>query len=91
MAEPDFINIAGRVNRYRGDTEIEAFSKINAWFEFLVDYIETQTIEYATKSSAVDAGTLGQMAYDDDWLYICVVEGAPGSAIWKKTAIAVAE
>lgn len=91
MAELDFISIAGRENRYRGDTEIQAFSKINAWFSFLLDYIDTQALEYATKSSAVDAGSLGQMAYDDDWLYICVVEGAPGSAVWKKTAIAFAE
>lgn len=37
-----------------------------------------------TKDSATDAGTAGQVAYDDDYAYICVVSGSSGNATWKK-------
>lgn len=91
MAEPDFINVAGSLNRFRGDNEIQAFEKINAWFIFLLEYIEAQTLTYATKSSAIDEGEMGQMSYDDDWLYICVETGIAGSAKWKKIAMPIAD
>lgn len=39
---------------------------------------------YGTKSSAVDAGVLGQEAFDDDWEYKCTQTGTAGNAIWKK-------
>lgn len=39
---------------------------------------------YGTKSSAVDAGLLGQEAFDDDWEYKCTQSGTAGNAIWKK-------
>ena len=39
---------------------------------------------YGTKSSAVDAGLLGQEAFDDDWEYKCTQSGTAGHAIWKK-------
>jgi hypothetical protein len=50
----------------------------------LQSIIELNNIEYATKSSAVDAGMFGDKAFDDDYLYICTKSGAAGSAIWKK-------
>ena len=40
--------------------------------------------EYATKSSSVDAGTIGDNAYDDDYHYVCTTTGTAGNAIWKK-------
>jgi len=42
---------------------------------------------YGAKSSAVDAGVLGQAAYDDDYIYRCVVAGTAGNATWKRTIL----
>lgn len=39
------------------------------------------------KSSASDAGTAGQLSRDDDYLYICVVTGGVGAAVWKKVPL----
>jgi len=47
----------------------------------------TQYIPYGTKQSSVDAGTVGEMSVDDDYLYICVTTGGVGLATWKRTAI----
>ena len=44
-------------------------------------------IPFATKQSSVDAGALGEMSIDDDYLYVCVVAGGAGAATWKRTAI----
>lgn len=44
-------------------------------------------IDYASKSSAVDAGELYEMAIDDDFFYICVEAGEAGSARWKRLAL----
>jgi len=41
----------------------------------------------ATKASAVDAGVKMDLAFDDDYLYICTVTGSAGSATWKKTPL----
>lgn len=47
------------------------------------------TVSYGSKSSAVDAGTLGELSVDDDYLYICVVAGGAGSATWKRLALMI--
>ena len=44
----------------------------------------TFTLEFTTKSSAFDGGVLGEIAFDDDYFYICVQAGTPGNARWKK-------
>ena len=44
---------------------------------------------YGTKSSAIDAGVQGQFSIDDDYLYMCVVTGTAGNAIWKRTALSL--
>lgn len=36
------------------------------------------------KSSAIDAGSFGEMSLDDDFIHICVVAGGAGSATWKR-------
>ena len=33
------------------------------------------------------AGTLGQMLFDDNYIYICTTAGSTGSAVWKRAAI----
>jgi len=38
----------------------------------------------SSKSSAVDAGTQGDLAYDDDYVYVCTTTGTAGNAIWKR-------
>ena len=42
-------------------------------------------MEYATKNSSTDAGTIGGRAYDDDYEYTCTKTGTAGNAIWKKS------
>ncbi len=42
------------------------------------------------KSSAADAGFLGQLSQDGSFLYVCVVAGAGGAATWMKTALSAA-
>jgi hypothetical protein len=41
-------------------------------------------ITFGAKASSSDAGTLFQMAIDDDYLYICVSAGSAGNAKWKR-------
>lgn len=41
-------------------------------------------VPYGEKQSAVDAGTLGELSIDDDYMYVCVIAGGAGSATWKK-------
>jgi len=48
---------------------------------------ELWTAGFGEKKTGVDAGKLGQMSIDDDYVYICVVEGEAGVAVWKKTII----
>jgi len=47
-------------------------------------YTDRMTI-YTAKDSATDSGTRGDMAFDDDYIYVCTTTGAAGAAIWKKT------
>lgn len=42
------------------------------------------------KSSAVDAGFLGQMSTDGTDLFVCTTAGIGGAATWKKTALSAA-
>lgn len=39
------------------------------------------------KYSATHAGMLHETSCDDDYMYICVVAGTAGNAIWKKTPL----
>jgi hypothetical protein len=42
---------------------------------------------YATKQTGVDGGTAGDVSIDDDYLYVCVVTGGVGVAVWKKVPL----
>ena len=44
-------------------------------------------IAEGTKSSAVDAGTFGEIYADNDYIYVCVLTGTAGNAIWKRTVL----
>lgn len=46
-------------------------------------------IEFGSKSSSMDAGTLFDMSIDDDYLYVCVVTGDSGEAKWKQTPLRI--
>lgn len=39
------------------------------------------------KQTGVDSGYLGQMAVTNDWIYICVLPGPTGVAVWKRFAL----
>jgi hypothetical protein len=43
--------------------------------------------KFGTKQTGVDSGILGEVYFDDDYMYICVVGGGVGVAIWKKTEL----
>lgn len=43
-------------------------------------------ISNGAKTNA-DAGVFGQISITDDYMYICVMSGSAGSAIWKKTVL----
>lgn len=45
------------------------------------------TIENASKTSALDGGTKGDQAWDDDYIYVCTQTGLPGHAIWKRSPL----
>ena len=39
------------------------------------------------KKTGVDSGYYRQISITDDYLFICVLEGEAGTAIWKKTIL----
>ena len=41
-------------------------------------------IPFGTKSSASDAGQAGEIWIDNDYLFLCVIAGTAGNAVWKK-------
>jgi len=49
-------------------------------------YLDSMVKDIGTtsKSSAVDAGYLGEESYDDDFGYRCTVAGTAGNATWKR-------
>lgn len=49
--------------------------------------IQHPTLLWGAKYSALDAGTLGDMYFDDDFGYICVKTGDAGFAKWKRFAL----
>jgi len=48
---------------------------------------QSGSVGSGTKASGVDAGILGELSIDDDYLYICTTGGAIGVAVWKKIAL----
>ena len=43
------------------------------------------TVFEGAKSSAIDAGSFGDISVTDDYTYFCVKAGSAGNAIWKKS------
>ena len=51
--------------------------------------LSSNIIKWVTApGSKTAAGTAGQIAYDDDYYYVCVLTGIAGSAKWKRTPLA---
>jgi hypothetical protein len=44
-------------------------------------------ITVGTKKTGINGGIYKQLSLDDDYLYVCVVGGDPGVAVWKKTVL----
>ena len=44
----------------------------------------TQIFGTTEKKTGIDAGYLNEMSITNDYLYICVLGGTAGEAIWKK-------
>jgi hypothetical protein len=42
----------------------------------------------AAPASKTSAGTAGQIARDDNFIYVCTQSGSAGNAAWKRSAIA---
>jgi hypothetical protein len=64
---------AVRVNDYTGTEE-----------EYYAQFVQ---VGFGDKSSAVDAGLMGQISIGDDYVYFCTVQGTAGNATWKKTVL----
>ena len=47
----------------------------------------SNTQQSGFNASNTQAGVLGQMLFDDNYIYICTAAGSPGSAVWKRAAI----
>jgi hypothetical protein len=60
--------------------------KIHTLADMMLNLFITTTTT-ATKSSASDAGTQDQTAWDNDFVYICTHTGTAGNAVWKKFKI----
>jgi len=71
------VNVDGTEYWYSGGTANENLVKKRMPFR----------VEYGTKDSVDDAGTAGDLSYDDDYLYICVATGGEGDATWKKVIL----
>jgi hypothetical protein len=61
------------------------------WFDGSdwIDLSAAVPVANDTKQSGTDAGVAGELAYDDDYLYICTTGGAAGVAVWKRVALAI--
>ena len=47
----------------------------------------SNTQQSGFNAANTQAGVLGQMLFDDNYIYICTAAGSPGSAVWKRAAI----
>ncbi|MED5546136.1 MAG: hypothetical protein VYD90_12875 [Pseudomonadota bacterium] len=74
------IGIGSAGNDGTGDPLRTTFEKINSNFDEL--YAAASTIGTSVPASASAAGTAGQVAYDSDYLYICVATDT-----WKRAAL----
>ena len=53
------------------------------------EWLDSIAIDILTgaKSSAIDAGTFGDISLTDDYMYVCTQTGTAGNAIWKKVVM----
>ena len=42
---------------------------------------------FGTKQTGVDAGVLKEVSFDNDYMYVCVIAGEAGVAVWKKSVL----
>jgi len=54
----------------------------------IVPLSSSVSLLYGTKKSGIDGGSIGEIYFDDDYLYICTKAGVPGVAVWKKVSLA---
>ena len=73
------INVGTAANAKNGDPLRTAFTKINANFAEL--YTAMGTVPSGTKT-ATATGTVGQISYDANYIYICTATNT-----WKRAAL----
>ena len=86
--------VSGDPIKYEGEQlTVHSIAEIGDYFYRVMAYgTETAATVDAlrgTKNSLTDAGIAGQVAYDDDYAYVCVVSGTAGSATWKKFTLSL--
>ena len=47
----------------------------------------SQSTGFGTSGGSTQAGSLGQLLWDNNYLYICISPGSNGSATWKRVAL----
>jgi len=87
--------IAGDPIKYEGQQlTCHSLTELGEQYYKVIAYVALETTAQVdalrgTKNSATDAGIAGQVAYDDDWAYVCVISGTAGNAKWKKFTLSL--
>lgn len=63
----------------------DLFGNENSWLH--IRSVDGNSILSGDKYSATDSGTFGDISITDDYLYICVLTGEAGNAIWKRSPL----
>ena len=78
------INIGGAPNDGTGDSIRTSFTKANENFTELYSKIRTTVPTSAIGSTGDVAGII---AFDSEFIYVCVADWDGSSAIWSRTAV----
>jgi len=76
--------LLGKANALHAHTESD-IADLDKYTKAEVD--EKLRFSFGTKQTGVDGGTVGDVSVDDDYLYVCVVTGGAGVAVWKKSVL----
>lgn len=78
------------INLKLPDYTLAETEKLKDIFKLFLEYItatDRVVPSGGAKVTGIDSGVLGQISTDDDYIYICVIEGDPTTAIWKKSLL----